>query len=613
VNVPPPTPLACVALAAALPLVPVAGAWIAARATRDRATQALMAPVAGVALWLVSIIVLARLAHAFVPGVVGGTLLVAALGAAHGRAWLRAPRARLAGLRRPGLLFAAAAVLAIVPAVRAHFHDELLVGGHMSLVAQLENGVFPLRFATFPQFELPYHVGFDVLAAALGVIFRLPTALAIDAVTLLSFVAVLLLAGRLGRVLGGARAGLLTSLLALFGGGVHLLCPAPGAPLGHHLIGYCEVDHVWLNPPLGSYLFQHPFNAGIPLFLAVILLLADRASGPRPARYALFGLLFLALSQCQMVLFACGLGAFLVAEPLPRGRLDRRRALGALAAALLAVAAALPLGGFFAAQPYRDGPSLELHLGIATTLAGTLAWHARSYGLLLPLGLLGLWHARRERLFLALLVGGALLVPNVVRYKHTWDIVKFATVATLALALCTGVLFTRLLRAGKGPRPLRVALVAVLAAGCVAWSATFHAAAWLHTPKTSFEHAPEPIDADDAVVIAHLRRVVGADEGVYRSLEKAKAYNQWGGLATPFPEEVVRFFGFSPRLVQPRKRLLSVLPPSVGEWTREGIVWLVLSPNDVRLRAYARTWVKDGAAEIALEQGDLRLVHLRRQ
>jgi hypothetical protein len=65
--------------------------------------------------------------------------------------------------------------------------------------------------------------------------------------------------------------------------------------------------------------------------------------------------------------------------------------------------------------------------------------------------------------------------------------------------------------------------------------------------------------------------------------------------------------------VQPRKRLLSVLPPSVGEWTREGIVWLVLSPNDVRLRAYARTWVKDGAAEIALEQGDLRLVHLRRQ
>ncbi|APR78937.1 Hypothetical protein A7982_04284 [Minicystis rosea] len=612
VNVPLTTPLACVALAAAIPLVPAAGAWLVARAGVGRDTRAILAPGAGVSLWLVAVIAMARAAHHFVTGLVVGTVAVAALGAWQARAWIRDGFAAGAR-RRSNLLVAAIALVAVVPAVRCYFHDELTIGGHLSIVAQLENGAFPPRLATFPQFELDYHDGFDVIAAAFGVVLRVPAALAIDLTTLLAVAYTFFLGAHLGRVLGGARTGALTGLLALFGGGVHLLCPKPGAPLGHHLIGYCEIDHVWINPPLGSYFFQHPFGAGIPLFLAVLVLLAERRSVAHPGRYALFAVLLAALSQSQTVLFACALPSFVVAESVRRAKLDPRRAAGAVAAGVASVALARVLGGFFAATPYREGSGLELHLGIGSSLAGTLLWNARTYGVLLPLGLAGLYFARRERLFLALVIGGSVLVPNALRFRYSWDIVKFATVAELALALCTGVVLTRIGEARSASRAGRGIVVALLAGAAMGWSATFHAAAWLAVPQTSFDHRPDAIDEVDAAVIGYLRHAVRPEEGVYRALGKAKAYDQWGGLSTPWPEEMAAGFGVAPRLLKSRQQLLKVLPASAAEWAREGIVWLVLDKVDKReqrLRAHADKWVRDGEADVALERGSLRVVHL---
>ncbi|MFT3770487.1 MAG: hypothetical protein QM820_34090 [Minicystis sp.] len=611
VNVPPPTPLACVALAAALPLVLPAGAWLAARASVDRDTRAVLAPGAGAALWLLAVSAIARAAHHFVTGLVWGTLAVAILGAWQARAWLHDRRANAP--RWPNRLVALLAVIAILPAVRCYFHDELTIGGHLSIVAQIQNGAFPPHLATFPQFELDYHDGFDIVAAALGVVLRLPLAWAIDLTTVLAVAYTFFLGAHLGRVLGGARTGTITGLLVLFGGGVHLFCTGPGAPLGHRLIGLCKVDEVWINPPLGSYFFQHPFGAGIPLFLAILVLLADRDAGARPGRYALFAVLLAALSQCQTVLFACGIASFVAAESLPRGRLDLRRAASGITSALVAVAVARMLGGFFAATPYRDGSSLELHLGIGSSLAGTLLWNARTYGVLLPLGIAGVYYARRERLFLALVIGGALLVPNVLRYKYSWDIVKFATVAELALSLGTGVFLTRVLASRRLVKPARVAIASGLAAAAMAWSATFHAAAWLAVPSTSFDHAPVPIGDADAAVIAYLRRAVRPDESVYRARGMAKAYDQWGGLSTPWPEEMIASFGVAPRLMDPRKRLLRALPPNAAEWARERITWFVLEKRDQQLRTYADRWVQEGLADMVMDQGGLHVVHLRPQ
>jgi hypothetical protein len=612
-----PTPPACAALLLLLPLVACAGLDLARRASADRETRAVVAPAAGFAAWLLCVYAIARLSRSFLPGLVGGTAACALLGVPHAWRLLRGQQGgALRGLARaPDLLFAALATLAIYPAVRCYFHDELLAGGHLSIAAQLENGHFPPRFVIFPQFELNYHYGFDVTAAALSAVLRLSPAGGVDAVTVLAWAYTALLGCHLGRRLCGARHGILAGVLVLAAGGIHLACPPPDAPLGHHMIGYCQVDGLFVNPPLGSYFFQHPFAAGIPLFLAALALLADRESGALRGRYALFALLFAALSECQIVLFATGLASFVAAESVANRKLDARRAAGALVAAGAALGVARALGGFFAPAPYRGGgATLLLHPGVTDSLIGTIEWHARSYGLLLPAGLAGLWLLRRERLFLGLVIAGCLLVPNVLRYAHTWDIVKFTTVGCLALAVTSAAAIQRLLAdRARRPGPARLAIMALATAlfvPLVAWSATFHAAAWLRTPDTSFDRAPAQLGAADLAVLARLRRAVPAGDAVYRSRHTSVTYAQITGLSVAWPDEVGGS-GFSPQIVAARRRLLKNLPADADAWDRETVRWLVLDPADGVLREHADRWVAEGRAEIVMEEGDLRVVHLR--
>ena len=46
------------------------------------------------------------------------------------------------------------------------FHDEVLVTGHLSITSEIENGTYPPRHLSFPELELRYHYGFDLLVAA---------------------------------------------------------------------------------------------------------------------------------------------------------------------------------------------------------------------------------------------------------------------------------------------------------------------------------------------------------------------------------------------------------------------------------------------------------------
>lgn len=618
-NIADPTPAACAALLLAMPLCACAGADLAGRASSDRETRRIVTPAAAFALWLLCVCGIARAARSFLPGLIGGTLLCALLGVPYA---VRAFRARRlddpgASLRLPVVIFVALSTLAIFAAVRRYFHDEVILGGHISTVAQLENGYFPPRFQIFPQFEFTYHYGFDVAAAALAIMLRLPPTGGIDSATVLAWIYTGLLGCHLGRKLGGARHGILTGLLVLFGGGLHLGCQSHPGPLGERLTGVCTIDGLWVNPPLSSYFFQHPFGVGIPLFLAILALLADRASGPLRARYALFAVLFAALSQSQIVLFACSSASFLAAESLERPRLGPRRALSALAALIVALAAARYLGGFFAPARHQSGAMLLSHLGITSTALGTLKWHARSYGLLLPVGFAGLFLARGQRLFLALMVFGCLLVPNVVFYAHTWDIVKFTTAGELTLAVAAGCALSRFLSGVQelpfAERGARIALAAALVLPMIAWSATFHAAMWLEVPYTHFDWRPYPMSDADIIVAGRLRRLVPVGESVYRQREPSRGYGSLTGLPIVWADGMLEAFGFSNDNIRMRRLLLETMPPDTDAWSRQGIRWFVIDASERLLRSHAERWVAEGKAEIVFEVDRLRVVHLKKR
>lgn len=610
-----PSSPALVGLVLALPFIPYAGAWLTSRAVADPEGRRVLAPGVGVASWLVTTEAVARIVHDFITGLVIGTIAIALVGLWYVRNCLtrRVPLVPRAIRHKMDLVFMVGTFIVIVPAVGRYAHDELFRTGHLALVSQFENGTFPPRFSQFAELEFPYHYGFDLIAAAWGTILRLSASRAIDVTTTLAWFYTAWLGCYLGRKLCGARRGTIAGLLVLFGGGIHLFCTSPKASLGHKLMGVCNVDGIWANPPLGSYFFQHPFGLGIPFFLTILSLLADRAAGANRARYVVFAILFLALSQSQFVLFVCGSTAFVVAESFHRRRRDFRRVAGAIGSVLFAWIGAIFLGGFLTDTGPRQKIALVFHLGATNHLWDTLIWTARTYGILLPIGLAGLFRLRREKLFVALVASGAFLVPNLVRYRFTWDIVKFATVAELALALSTAAFCIHMLeryRSGKLGPIFSKTLASIIVIGGIGWSISFHAAAWLRVPDTCFDAAPATYRADDAAVISYLRRHVKPGESVYRSYLISSAYSQWGGLSTPWPDEA-ESFGFAPQITRARRRFLKTLPPDAPTYAAHRIVWFVLDSSDTRLRKHGHQWVQDGLADIVLQQGDLLVLRFR--
>lgn len=610
-----PSSPALVGLVLAVPFVPYAGAWMTSRAVADPEGRRVLAPGVGVASWLVTVEAAAQIFHNFITGLIIGTLAIALVGLWHVRDCLirQVPLVPRAIRHKLDLVFMVGTFIVITPAVGRYAHDELFRTGHLALVSQFENGTFPPRFTQFAELEFPYHYGFDLMAAAWGTILRLSASTAIDVTTTLAWLYTAWLGCYLGRKLCGARRGTLAGLLVLFGGGIHLFCTPAKAPLGHKLMGVCDVDGVWANPPLGSYFFQHPFGLGIPFFLTIITLLADRAAGANRARYVVFAILFLAFSQSQFVLFVCGSTAFVVAESFHRRRLEFRRMAGAIGSVMFAWAGAIALGGFLANSAHRPSLALMFHLGATAHLWGTLLWNARTYGVLLPIGLAGLFRLRREKFFVALVALGAFLVPNIARYRFTWDIVKFATVAELALALSTAAFCIHILeryRSGKFGPIFAKTLAAIIVIAGIGWSISFHAAAWLRIPNTCFDPVPATYRADDAAVISYLRRHVKPGESVYRSYIPSVAYGQSGGLSTPWPDEA-EGFGFAPQITRARRQFLKTLPPDAPTYAAHRIVWFVLDSSDARLRKHGYQWVHDGLADIVLQQGDLLVLRLR--
>lgn len=606
-----PLPLACIALVLALPGVFFAGLPIARRAVRDVRSRAVILPGLGLCLWIVLVELVARVTHSFVAGFVAGTLSLGLVGYAALLAEIRGGRARRT-CRFPPLALVAVALVGVgvvVPATLLNFHDELTVAGHWVTIGQLQNGHFPPRFPTFPEFELRYHYAFDVLAAMISGLFRTSVPRSIDIATLTLWLYTIILLYRIGEHFIDRRHAWLTPVVTLFGGGVPFFCRTAHGQLGEQLLGQCKISGLWLAPPTASEFFQHPFALGFPLALVLLLLVSERRSPSRISRAVAVAIVLVALGTSQIVVFATVGPAVLAGECFGRRGLELRRTGIAIAIGLVALAITIGLGGFFAPAPYQTKSALELHAGVTDTMGGSLLWMLQTFGLLLVAGPIGILLLRRKRLVFALVAVGCLLVVNAVRYTHSWDIVKFGTVGEFFLAIASSAGLAWVLRRARGPWVAKVALRLVALVGLVALvsaGVAFHYVMIRDLPQ-AYHERPERLGADDARMLAYLRRHVRPGDLVYRDRRQALGYAEWGGIATPFPVYPTRSFGFPPDAIAARWRLLDRPSPHLAAYEAQGIRWFVLSRSDRALQANARRWVSSGAARQVLRAGSLVL------
>lgn len=623
----PPISSSFVFLLLLLPAIGLLGRAIANALGCERKMRVVITPALALAPWLLTMHVIGRMTHSFPIGLGVGTSLVALLGIVVFIIQRKTTRHYDHGRPPSRWMWVGAVIAAAILAPTAlgwHLHDELNATGHMSLAAQMLNGVYPPRHITFPHAEMNYHYGFDLLVATISALTRGRVDLVIDAIAVLFWGWSFCLAWVIGDRVTNSRGGIVASSL-LFAGGIPGYCTKSEAPTVSEILGYCDIGGVWPNPPVASYFFQHPWTLGIPMALATVLIVSDRESRRVP-RLCAVALLLAMLSLSQFTLFAA-LSASVVAQELfsaklPPGR-GLQRLLGGgfslqrggmlLFAVLVALFVASQLGGFFSRDTDRHGPTLVVQWGVTGKPNTTWQWMIGSFGFLLPLGLLGLCFVRRIRVLGFCLIAGSLLVINTVRIKETWDIVKFATVGAISLGMLSGVTIDRLFswKIRFLGRPLAILLFCATTASGFAYLYFFgsnHKSVPSFFPRTT-----TPLSGADAAVADFLRPRIKPGELVYRARVMTLPYAYWAGLPQVWTEKHAKTFGFSVGRIQRRENLFKKLPAAPEYYLQENVRWFVLdSYYDAALLKHADAWIKNGRATEVMKSGRLRVVELLR-
>jgi hypothetical protein len=587
-----------------MPGVYSAGTWISLWAVRERNLARLLAPGVAISLWMLSIHLTALASGSFWIGLFGGTLWVVALPYALQRP---EPPDVVDGpeLGKGVWIAAGLAVLAMLGTeLRLMAHDEYLITGHLSIPEEMLNGFYPPRHLAFPQFELRYHYGFDVLSAAVAALFAQPSMrVVVHAITLLLWGYTACLAWCLGRRWTGVAAGgPIAAAVILFAGGFPYLCRAP-LPIAEYLEGDCEGLDIHLTPPVPSIFLQHPWSLGIPLMLCLLLLFAE-VRGSSRMWWACSSLLMLALSLSQLVLY----GGLLVAAGLQltvygTGRLVMRAFRATMWASTLTVLAGL-MHGFFAKPLEPQSLSLELRPFWSFPPAELALWLLQSFGLVLLLGPVGIAFLRKGRLLVGTVTAlslGAFLMFN---YPNSWDIIKFSMAAMVGLAIGTAGLLARgwsrppLWRA---PALAAVLLVPALGVSWLAGTAMFHRVGRIAMTSP-----------DEDTIIAFLRSHLVPGESVLRLKEPIR-YAIYGGLPIMAKDVNAKSLGFSEGLVDDREDLTQQpAQQDIEVYLKQAVRWVVVEQGEKEkdLAATVHTWQSQGLAELVLSAGSLDLFRI---
>jgi hypothetical protein len=583
--------------------------------SNDSTLALLLTPGLMVTLWLLAVHIAGLATRHFSTGLILGSLIPAAYGYVYGRRLRRETTVTSSPFPWRLVWTAGLGTLVILPAVV--FWDFFDKGWHLPVTAQLLNDVYPPRDLVFSHFLLNYHYGIDTLFAMLTALTRGPPTVVMDVVTVLAWWYTLVLFGILGTQLFGEHAGVMSIVICGFAGGFPLGVGAASS-VANALQSFYQVGTQLVNPPLTSYFFQPAWTIGIPLALIILLLWNEFYHHKNFCREILYGLAlcFIVLSFSNLTLFltlSASAFAMSVLTYFSDKQTDHRSRTLLLPAVAIGVTMMLAplLGGMFS---FLQNPGLTQQMagivvapqGIAGSTWDNLEWHLTTFGLLLPVGLVGLMTHQRHRGLFILLVGGCLFVLNGFKYERTWDIVKFATVAQMILAISSvGVIVWWWENRKDWSRYLAWAVGSILIAPGLA----FHIPFWLNLPLSAppFEIAiwrmAPSFSQGEVQAISWLRRHVSAGDIVLCP----PTLSTWCYIDGGFPmlyHPVSWLVGFPYEWIKRRHELFAALfaaeqlPVSITPYLNVGVRWVILPPTGAApWETMVRTWIKEGSAK----------------
>jgi hypothetical protein len=613
-----PLPLACVLLIAALPGVYLLGRRLTEWLEAEPRVRRPLVPAAAAAAWLQAVATTARLTGSFLAGLCAGTLAAGLAGAVwtvlrRGQTRAAAAPAAPALAPRSARPMWVSGVLVTLPiafmTLQGDFFDDYNLIGHRSLVAQLQNGGYPPRHQVFPDYPFRYHFGFNVTAAALTGLLRLPLGAAIDLLVIVGFLASWCLAWRLGERLTRDASGGWTAFGGLLTGGAFFWFFWHADWAQHGAVGIVTGGNR-INFPVVMYFFQKPFALGFPLALAVMLVASVPATDANWKRRALLLAVLLGpLSLAEVVLFVT------LAPALAAHELWTDRHWRGIVPAVLGLLLALPLGGvLFTAMPPDTVRLIEGRFWPAADgLLPVLRWYFLTTGLLLPLGLLGVRVMRGLRVFFLLMILGSFAVPLFFHDPSSWDIVKFSTVGQFAAGLAAGSALGWIARsAHPWRRPALFGLMALLATSTLGYLGHWIREIVRPTPEIGQLLVAQRRPYEDqnwTSLIRWLRRARPRDGAIHCTNPLLLRHLLFAGLYTARPADINVQYGVPPARVARRQAVLDTLPRDPQSWRGEGILWFVTGPGEP-LDKVAAGWVATGQARRIATAGPWGLVRL---
>ena len=516
----------------------------------------------------------------------------------------------------------------VLPTILLNFHDEANFNGHHAIIAHLQNGTYPPRYLYEPSLPLRYHYAFDLAAAIVTGLLRVRLDHAVDLLTLALWPCMFLLLWRVGEHVGGKGVGLFVALAVCFSGGWPALAWARSG------CGFCTVNGLRINHAFVHYFFQHPWSIGVPLFCLVVL---QRAALLRVGNQALgLGALICSLSLLSLseaVLFVTAVVALGLTEAWRLARSGERSAATILLGTGISLLTAKLIGGFFVSGPFPpaggvfDTGFYVRDFAGPNAVLGQIQWNLASFGALAVVGSIGLLRARHEKVFLTVLAVLGLAIANLLRYKYTWDIVKFGTVSFIALAIGAGVALSYLARwADTFSRRLVLGLIVIALVGqgvpypfvvLLAYDPEVRPpfSDQMIRPYFSLGY---PVDRDDARAVSFLRTHMGPSDVVYRSEDKSEPYAIWGGLPTQVSVYVEPAnsggndaYGLGETKLVIRRNLANISDDWFDRLAAEHITWLVTDGDDVAINALLECPEGRDRAVLAARYGKVRVFRIR--
>lgn len=511
------------------------------------------------------------------------------------------------GLVAPGIL-------------RFNLHDETLPLGHMSIIAQMQNGVYPPHHLQFPTDELRYHYGFDLLGCWVTAVFRLRIDRAIDLVTIASWFYSSALLWYFGdRFFKKHRlTGSVTVFVVLFGGGLPWLW-GTCATLSETLFSLCSHPSGGMNPPLISFFMQHPWTVGIPLAVAILSLLPRILAGElRTTNLVALSFLLLALAVSQMVLFLSITATITICCAAPAAWGGMRASRPMRFRILLALAGVAWLASNLHCMflpPYDQGSVGIILRDFSRTPPALLAWwDFCNFGMLLLLGIAALLLSRSPlRLPLVILSFGSLAIFNTFEYRYSWDICKFGAQASFGLGLLASLAVAEISASAKGRLQgilIGVLLIMATHAGIGYAVALSFRITGSRYDSSFFAELPVPT-LSDVKAIRWLRDNLPPDELLYLPEPLVTVYSIWGGIPTPWLGVMERSLTFSYATIHFRRRLMDSRPSEAALYRQQGISWFLVENGDSHMKEITEEWIKNGEALLVTRISYFDIVRLK--